>query len=204
MGLSLLATTVWLLFVIKLQIGIETSAILAALMVLISAVLLARCFDSSTLGRHAGKVVVALVIIAITLPIIRNAPSDETGKRMFTSESLSGWRKFNRKEIDRLVAAGKVVFVDVTASWCITCQVNKKVVIQSDKVAMWLSRDDVVAMRADWSLPDPVISQYLASYGRYGIPFNVIYGGKVPKGIVLPELLTSSAVMNAARLASPN
>ena len=111
------------------------------------------------------------------------------------------WRAFDRKEIDRLVAAGKVVFVDVTASWCITCQVNKKTVLEQGDVAKWLSQDNVVSMRGDWSQPDPVISQYLASYGRYGIPFNAIYGSKSPSGLVLPELLTSSAVLKAARLA---
>jgi len=60
-----------------------------------------------------------------------------------------------------------------------------------------LSRPDTVAMVADWTRPDPVIAAYLKSYGRYGIPFNAVYGPGAPEGIVLSELLTASDVASA-------
>src|SRR3546814_1272646 len=62
-----------------------------------------------------------------------------------------------------------------------------------------LSTDRVVAMQADWTRPDPKIADYLASFGRYGIPFNVVYGPAAPQGIVLSELLTVEAVLDALR-----
>ena len=201
LALALVATAVWLLFILKLQIGTEASAIVAAMMALIAIVFLTRRLDASKLGRHAGKVVAGLAIAAIALPLVRDTTAGRASEQYSSSVTQGQWRAFDRKEIDRLVAAGKVVFVDVTASWCITCQVNKKTVLEQGDVAKWLSQDNVVSMRGDWSQPDPVISQYLASYGRYGIPFNAIYGSKSPSGLVLPELLTSSAVLKAARLA---
>ena len=95
------------------------------------------------------------------------------------------------------VAKDKVVFVDVTADWCITCQANKRLVIDQEPVVGRLQQGDVIAMRADWTNPDPRIADFLGRHGRYGIPFNIIYGPGVPAGIVLPELLTQQAVTQA-------
>jgi suppressor for copper-sensitivity B len=107
----------------------------------------------------------------------------------------SRWIAFEEAAIDGYVAAGKVVFVDVTADWCITCQANKKLVIDQEPVAGRL--EDVVAMQADWTNPDPAIADFLGRHGRYGIPFNIVYGPGAPAGIVLPELLTTEAVTTA-------
>jgi suppressor for copper-sensitivity B len=95
------------------------------------------------------------------------------------------------------VAEGRVVFVDVTADWCITCQVNKKLVLNRDSVTALLSDPSVVRMRGDWTLPSDAISSYLASFGRYGIPFNAVYGPGAPEGLALPELLSQDAVTAA-------
>jgi len=108
------------------------------------------------------------------------------------------WVTFDPARIRREVAAGRIVFVDVTAEWCITCQVNKRLVVDRGEVAERLfGSPSVVPMRADWTRPDPVISAYLASFGCYGVPFNVVYGPGAPEGIPLPELLTEDAVLEA-------
>ena len=109
----------------------------------------------------------------------------------------AGWTAFDEAAITEYVARDKVVFVDVTADWCITCQANKKLVIDQEPVAARLKQDGVVAMKADWTNPDPKITDFLGRHGRYGIPFNIIYGPGAPAGIVLPELLTEDAVMTA-------
>jgi suppressor for copper-sensitivity B len=93
-----------------------------------------------------------------------------------------------------LVAAGNVVFVDVTAEWCITCQVNKKRVLETGDVAAVFNNPKVIMMRADWTKPSKQIANYLASFNRFGIPFNVVYGPNSPSGVVLPELLSKGAV----------
>jgi suppressor for copper-sensitivity B len=89
-----------------------------------------------------------------------------------------------------------VVLVDVTADWCVTCLANKHLVLDSAEIRDRLD-DEVTALRADWTSPDPAIQDYLAGFGRYGIPFNAVYGPRAPAGIVLPELLTKKAVLDA-------
>ena len=104
------------------------------------------------------------------------------------------WEPFDRARIGREVAAGRIVFVDVTADWCLTCQVNKALVLNNDAMRARLGSDQVVAMKADWTRPDPRITRFLADFGRYGIPFNVIYGPGAPNGVPLPEILTEGNV----------
>lgn len=107
------------------------------------------------------------------------------------------WVKFDEGAIAAQVAEGKVVFVDVTADWCLTCQANKKLVLDRDAVATRLQEDGIVAMKADWTNPDPAISAFLERHGRYGIPFNIVYGPAAPDGLKLPELLTGANVLEA-------
>ena len=194
LGLALTVTAVWLLTVVAVQIGAEGAYILAAMLVLVGVVLLIRRLPQSRLGRHAGKMVLVLSVAVLVLPIVRMP--DTVGPAVAQSGK---WRTFDRAELNRLVAAGKTVFVDVTADWCITCQVNKKIVLDAEPVAGWLSSGNVVAMRADWTRPNKDIANYLASFGRYGIPFNAVYGPDAPNGIALPELLTSNTVIEAAQ-----
>jgi len=114
----------------------------------------------------------------------------------------SDWVVFDEAVIPAYVAKDKLVFVDVTADWCITCQANKKLVIDADPVAGRLKQADVIAMKADWTKPDPKIADFLGRHGRYGIPFNIVYGPGAPAGIVLPELLTAEAVTAALEQAA--
>jgi suppressor for copper-sensitivity B len=103
--------------------------------------------------------------------------------------------------VAKALAAGKVVVVDVTADWCITCKVNKAAVLDRDPVRTLLAQPDVVALRADWTRPNAQISAYLAAFGRYGIPFNIVYGPSAPQGLPLSELLSSDAVRDAMQQA---
>ncbi len=135
-------------------------------------------------------------VLAGQLGILRATPADQA-----QGEAVH-WQVFDPAAIPDLVASGKVVFVDVTADWCLTCKANKTLVIDRPPVSASLNRADVVPMVADWTRPDPAISRYLAHFNRYGIPLNVVYGPKAPEGIVLPELLTSDAVEQAIRQAT--
>ncbi len=98
-------------------------------------------------------------------------------------------------------AEGKLVFVDVTADWCITCKANKALVLETAPIAPMLAAlvDDgkLVMLKADWTRPDPRIAAFLASHDRFGIPFNIIYGPKAPEGVLLGELLRADMVENA-------
>jgi len=113
----------------------------------------------------------------------------------------ANWRPFDKVQLYNLVAEGRVVLVDVTADWCVTCKANKALVLERGPVAAELASGRVVAMRADWTRPDPRITGYLRSFGRFGIPFNAVYGPARPDGLALPEILTESAVSAAFRAA---
>ena len=94
------------------------------------------------------------------------------------------------------------MLVDVTAAWCLTCKVNELHVLGRAPIAARLHAPGVVAMRADWTRPDPEITAYLQSFGRFGVPMDVVYGPGAPDGIALPELLTQDAVADALRRAA--
>jgi len=104
------------------------------------------------------------------------------------------WVRFDPTAIAAQVAAGKVVLVDITADWCLTCKVNAAAVLERDPVARRLAAPDVVAMQGDWTRPDPAITDYLARFNRYGIPFTAVYGPALPAGEALPEVLTPALV----------
>lgn len=109
----------------------------------------------------------------------------------------AGWEKFDVARIAPAVQNGQTVIVDVTADWCLTCKANKKLVLQTKEIVAAISADNIVRLQADWTHRDEAIADYLRSFGKYGIPFNVVYGPRAPRGIVLPELLTQDAVLHA-------
>lgn len=193
LGVLLAATGLWLVTVIAAETGIDTAAGITIAAVLIGVVLAIRNIEGSRLARHGGKAAVLLAAVIVAAPLFAPAGAGY-GKQALDN---SVWRPFDQAEISRLVADGKTVLVDVTADWCLTCQVNKAAVLNRDPVAGFLLRGDVVAMKADWTRPSQGIADYLASFGRYGIPFNAVYGPGAPDGVVLPEILVTSSVLAA-------
>ena len=113
-----------------------------------------------------------------------------------TELAASGVQWRSMSDLDALVRSGRTVFVDITADWCVTCKVNKALVVNDAAIMRRLSTD-VVPVRADWTRPDPRIASYVNGFGRYGLPFNLVFGPHAPAGIVLPELLSKQAVLSA-------
>jgi suppressor for copper-sensitivity B len=198
LGLLLVATGVWLATVIASESGTDTAVGIAVLAAAIGVLLWLRQTEGSRLGRHAGKIAGLLAVAIVVAPVL--APSDgaANGKRALDD---TYWRPFDEVEIRRLVRDGQTVLVDVTADWCITCQVNKAAVLNRDPIATLLEDGAIVAMRADWTLPSQEIANYLARFGRYGIPFNAVYGPNAPDGVMLPEILVTDSVLAAVQQA---
>jgi suppressor for copper-sensitivity B len=193
LGFVLAATAVWLLTVIDAQVGPKAAGAVAGTMVLLLVVLFLARRRGPGRRRLATSVVAGLALVAIGMPTWLGGANGDSARR-----SLGGvWQRFDEPAIARLVAEGRTVFVDVTADWCVTCQVNKAAVLERGVVYDRLSASELVAMQADWTRPDAAIASYLARFGRYGIPFNVVYGPQAPQGIPLPELLTASDVVAA-------
>ena len=201
LGLVLLGTAVWLLSVLALEAGVGAALLAAGMLAVLLATLAWRHALSPGRRRRqaAGAAAFALAAVAVLVPSLsgRAVPVAPPA-----ANAVAGlWRPFDDAALRRMVAERKVVFVDVFAAWCLTCKVNELTVLDRAPVGARLRSAGVVAMRADWTRPDPVITAYLQSFGRYGVPLDVIYGPDAPQGIALPELLSSGLVMEAFRRA---
>jgi suppressor for copper-sensitivity B len=189
LGVLIALTVLWLLTVLAAVLDLASAVAVGSL------ALAVVIFASMAASSRRRAVVAALLLLPATaflIALARDVPA-ATG---FAAE-------FEQQAIARHVAEGKIVFVDVTADWCLTCQVNDRLVLRSATVRDRLSRPDVVFMRADWTRPDASIAGYLRSFGRYGIPFNAVYGPAMPEGRPLLEILTVGEVLRSLAEAAP-
>lgn len=187
LGLALAATAAWLFWVLSGVAG-QKAALWVGLSS-IGAVALLSFHRIPGMARIPGATALA------GLALVLAGYLSDSGASMTTA--ATDWVNFDRSEIARQVSTGRVVFVDVTADWCLTCKANKALVLDREPVVSYLREPGIVAMQADWTRPDESISRYLESFGRYGIPFNAVYGPGAPDGIVLPELLSADVVLDA-------
>jgi thiol:disulfide interchange protein DsbD len=135
-----------------------------------------------------GSAIVAtlLVVFALTIPMAK------------VRASTLKWEPYTPASFQTARASGRPVFVDFTAAWCLSCQVNERAVLESKDVDSKLISKDFVLLRADWTQYDPAITQALAAVERSGVPTYVIYpGGDNSNADVLPELLTKDIVLRA-------
>jgi suppressor for copper-sensitivity B len=200
LGILLLGTAVWLIYVLWSTAGAWTAGVTAALLVcllgyraLISAPVGAQIASSAS--RRSGFITAGLVVVPLIVSLSAAAP---------VSQPAAGqeWQAFDLDALPGLIAGGNTVLVDVTATWCLTCKVNDVRVLENAEVRSRLQQSHVIRMRADWSRPSPYIADYLHRFARYGIPFDVVYGPQRPDGEALPELLTTGALLRAIDQAS--
>ena len=189
LGVAMGGTAIWLLYVLAAQAG-RLASFASGIALLVVIVLLAWRHLQPRLRRGG---LVAASIAALLAPALFAAavpPKSNAG-------SDAAWQIFSETALAQLIGQGKVVLVDVTADWCINCQVNKALVLDRGWVADELAAGKIVGLKADWTSPDPAIARYLASFGRYGIPFNAVYGPKAQQGLPLPAVLSESALREA-------
>lgn len=189
LGWALALTALWLIWVLAAEVTAVNAAIVALSVVAILGLLGLKRLSPL---RYLNFGILSFAVFAFGVTV--------SGMMAAKPEAAvdAAWQTFNERTIARDVSDGKTVFVDVTADWCLTCKANMKLVLSRSEVAKRLfSSDLVVPMQANWTNPDPVIASFLRKYGRYGIPFNVVFGPAAPEGLVLPELLTKKAVLEA-------
>jgi len=205
LGLALIATGVWLLSVLMTSVGLKAAALVGVLTAAAAGLLALTRLKRPGASKRAFIGISAAVIAAFLAPgwLGNAAQVGAIGKAGGASNILERlWQPFDEGKIPGLIAQGKTVFIDVTADWCITCQVNKALVLNREEVLTAFQGKDVIIMQADWTRPDPMISDFLARHQRYGIPFDAVYGPGAPKGVVLPELLSQDAVLDAFKRAA--
>ena len=109
-------------------------------------------------------------------------------------EELS-WNSFNNNDLERSIKNNEVIFVDITADWCITCQINKLTTLNSSEIQNYFNNEKIKLIRGDWTNRNEEILSYISKYGKFGIPFNIIYGPLDKDGVVLSELLTNDEII---------
>jgi thiol:disulfide interchange protein len=186
-AVPLFATAIWLTWVyaqLHAKDGVNAMLPLLACYLLLA-------IAGWALGRWparwgSGIAAVVLIIFAIALPTVK------------VTVVVSQWEPYTQQSFDAARASGDPVFIDFTAAWCLSCQVNEKLVLHSADVESQLAIHHVKLLKADWTQYDPTITRELAAVGRSGVPTYVIYPpGKVSNADVLPELLTKSVVLKA-------
>jgi len=193
LGIGLVGTALWLLSVLAATAGFPAALAVAIALLLAAIALKVR----ATHRRPATIGAVLAFLIAVLAPLaLPSAPQ--------IAKTDQYWQPWSAAVVAPLVAEGRVVLVDVTADWCLTCKVNKAAVLDRGDVAAKLTSGEIIGLKADWTRPDPAIAAFLSQHGRYGIPFNIVYGPAAPNGLILPELLTEGAVIDAlSRAAKP-
>ncbi|WP_232525188.1 protein-disulfide reductase DsbD family protein [Motilimonas pumila] len=190
----LLATSVWIGYLLAQFISMAALVLVILCLSLLGAWLV--------LKRYGGRI--CLIVISTSLLLLGCVAFGAalTSKSWQTPLPQLTWQPLKQTNIKQLVDAGHVVFVDVTADWCITCKANKVGVLLQSPVVEQLQSNTVKLVQADWTRPAAHINDYLQQYNRYGVPFNIVYGPSAPHGIALPVILTASAVTQALQQAS--
>jgi thiol:disulfide interchange protein DsbD len=209
------ATVAWLVWVLALQRGDD--AVLrfgfAAVCAALAAWLWGRFVQPQARGRAiaaAATLVAAVAGIGLLWPLLRNdvaatnsaaAASVESptpnGAKAASTQSAAHWQRWSPAAVEQERRRGRTVFVDFTAAWCISCQVNKKVVLDTASVQAQFDKLDVALFRADWTRADSQITAELAALGRNGVPVYVVYRAGNTAPILLPEILSPSIVIDA-------
>jgi thiol:disulfide interchange protein DsbD len=190
-GLSFLlyAAAVYLVWVLAAQV--EGDRLLAALFGMVLVASAAWVYGRwcapvrSGVVRLAGLLVAGLILAG---GVVYGWPRAERGG--------VEWEAWSPEAVERHRAAGRPVYVDFTARWCATCQVNKKVVFGSAEVRREFAARKVVLLQADWTRKDPAITAELARFGRSAVPFNLFYLPGRSEPVVLPEVLTPGVVLD--------
>jgi len=196
LALPMFGTVVWLVWVLGQQSGIDGAGALLALLVALSFVLWA--FSLSGRSRIVAGGLSAAVLLALAWGL---GPYVTTPAALPRTLAAQGPRQeWAPGRVEQILATGRPVFVNFTAAWCVTCQLNKKTTLSNPEVLAGLARHDVALLRADWTRRDPAITAALQQLGRSGIPVYVLYrAGQAP--IVMSEILTVNDMRSAlARL----
>jgi thiol:disulfide interchange protein/DsbC/DsbD-like thiol-disulfide interchange protein len=189
-------TCVWLMWVLQQQIDVGAFAlVLAGLVVLgLAAWSAGQAQQGSRAFRWVGMV--AALAAAIALVAATGQRSVPLARASTLGTESGNWTEWSPRAQSLSLSQGHPVFVDFTAAWCVTCQANQRLVLNSDRVAAAFTERKVTLLKADWTNRNDTIAKELARFGRNGVPLYVLYDG-AGRPHLLPEILTERVVLDA-------
>jgi thiol:disulfide interchange protein/DsbC/DsbD-like thiol-disulfide interchange protein len=205
MGFLLLATLLFLLYVLGAQRGLEGAMWASCFLLIISiACWMKGAFVLPTTSVAKRTIVLALMFVLLLASGIYFIGGKFRSANVASADSrLRGdWQAFTPERLQAELDEGHSVFVDFTAAWCLTCKFNEANVLESNAVREAFQRHAIVKLKADWTSGDPVITKLLQRFGRPGVPLYVLYPGKSEEPIVFPELLTKGIILEKLETAS--
>ncbi len=194
LAFPLYATVAWLAWVLGTQLDVDAVLRLAIVLVVVAFALWA--WQVSRLGARRVWKLLALAALVGAVVVARPLAAPAIAEPSGGKPAASGpWQGYSPAKLAELASAGPV-FVDFTAAWCVTCQVNKRLVLSDPGLMGAFAERRVALVRADWTRRDADITRALAALGRNGVPVYVLYRpGREP--LLLPEVLTTRIVMDA-------
>ena len=186
-------TAVWLLWVLGKQRGID-----AVGLALVGLVLLALGLWWFQRARFAPAplqraLALALAVSALVpLAMLHRLPAETAA-----APTTEGHAAYSAERLAALRAEGRIVFVDMTADWCVTCKANEKAVLNTPAFRELLATHDAVMLTGDWTNVDPAITAFLEAHGAVGVPLYVLYPRGGGAGEVLPTVLTQDGMRRA-------
>jgi thiol:disulfide interchange protein DsbD len=198
LAFPLYATVIWLAWVLGTQRDNDAVLRLLAVLLAVGFVLWTWRIVRTGGARPWGIAgLAALACAAVLAWPLFGADSEAAAPAKGASAAESGdWAPFTPTVVAELTGAGRAVFIDFTAAWCVTCQVNKRLVLNTADVRRGFAQSNVALVRADWTRRDPAITAALTALGRSGVPVYVLYRpGKAP--LLLPEVLQQQVILDA-------
>ena len=204
MGVLLLATVVWLLWIVHEQSGNFGVGIFAAISLLSIALSFAIgniappgvAFFREVLAVGGSVVLLFVIWFAFASPKYEDEVDARFKARSVQLVTEDGWYRYTPEVIEDFAKAGRTVFIDATADWCITCKANEAAVLNREDFKRAMDSLNVALVKADWTRETPEVTKLLRSMGKSGVPAYAIYpAGDQSRQIVLPELLTTGAIV---------
>ena len=194
-AIPVFGTVIWLAWVLAQGYG---SAVLAALLMSLLLLAIAGWFMGRWPAKRWATAIAGLIILGvITVSVLAPGRFVQSAAAATSGPVRGGWEPWSAEAVARYQAQGRPVFVDFTASWCLSCQVNERVALTQPEVKKAFADANVALLRADWTQHDESIAQALSALGRSGVPAYVLYAPGQTAPQLLPEVLTPGIVADA-------
>jgi len=209
-SVPIFGTVIWLTWVVADAYGANLLLALLSIFLLLA---IAGWFLGRWPAQRWATVIAGVILLAvIALAILGKRYADEDQKAVIETAALiesgriaganlrtaaAAWQPWSADAVQHAVAAGQPVFVDFTASWCLSCQVNERVALSHPEVMRAFGERNVALFKADWTREDPAITQALTALGRSGVPVYALYSEGKNNPRLLPQVLTPGIVLDA-------